>query len=50
MTPDYEFRYFAEHRGLPQIIYEMDKTASLFWEMRTNGGIEKIKSLCCGEG
>ena len=29
---------------------EMDKVASLFWEMRTNGGIERIKGLCRGEG
>lgn len=29
---------------------EMDKVASLFWEMRTDGGIKKIKSLRRGEG
>jgi len=29
---------------------EMDKTASLFWEMRTDGGIKRFKGICRGEG
>ena len=29
---------------------EMDRAATLFWEMRTDGGIERIKSICRGEG